>query len=81
MRFQGVNETNGLSYLTILQRRKSAKERDKMYQSFLYKALVKNNHYCWHLTANGNKVFTIFVQPKINQLSWKIKKSRQSKLC
>jgi hypothetical protein len=79
--FQGVNESNSNSYLSILQREKSAKEQDKMYQLFLYRALTKNNHYCWYLTANGNKVFTIFVQPKINQLLWKIKKSRQNKSC
>ncbi len=36
--FQGVNEANSLSYLTILQRRKRAKERDKMYQLFLNRA-------------------------------------------
>lgn len=39
-----------------------------MYQLFLYKALVKNNHYCRYLTTNGNKVFTIFVQPKIKSI-------------
>ncbi|MDK2979541.1 MAG: hypothetical protein PWP52_2255, partial [Bacteroidales bacterium] len=34
---QGVNKANSHSYLTILQRRKRAKEQAKMYRLFTYK--------------------------------------------
>jgi len=42
--FQGVNEANSHSYLTISQRRKRAKEQAKMYKLFLYNFLSIVSH-------------------------------------
>jgi len=42
--FQGVNEANNHSYLTISHRRKRAKEQAQMYKLFLYNFLSFISH-------------------------------------